>query len=260
MDRSLEMAVGLIAILKAGGAYLPLDPSYPPERLEYMLEDSGASVVLTREHLSKTIPDQIEHVISLDSQWSLIAGEPTENPKSDVQPDHLAYVIYTSGTTGKPKGVMIPHQQLVSHNLAVIREFGLQPADRILQFASISFDIAVEELFPSWVCGSAVVLRTEEMASSISRFIEGCDLGKVTVLNLPTAFWHELVRGLSEIRATIPETVRLVVVGGEKASAHAYTNWKGLVDNTRWLNTYGPTETTVTATWYDPEHSGWCID
>ena len=258
MDRSLELAVGLIGIFKAGGAYLPLDPSYPQDRLEYMLEDSEAKVVLIRDHLRETIPPSIDHTICLDTQWNLVDNRPQENPISETASDNLAYLIYTSGTTGKPKGVMIPHYQLISHNLATIRLFDLQPKDRALQFASISFDIAGEEFFPTWLSGACLVLRTDEMASNISKFIERCEATDITILNLPTAFWHELVRGLEETGANIPATVRLVIVGGEKASAPAYQKWKKLVpDTVRWLNSYGPTEATVTATSFDPIRSSW---
>ncbi|MGB7440889.1 MAG: amino acid adenylation domain-containing protein [Coleofasciculaceae cyanobacterium] len=253
LERSLEMAVGFLAILKAGGAYLPLDPNYPSERLAFMLEDSQAPIVLTQQRLVEFLPPHNAKVICLDHDWQAIAQHSQSNLLNQTTPENLAYLIYTSGSTGKPKGVMITHQGMVNHNLAIVKEFELEERDRVLQFASISFDIAVEEIFPTWLSGAALVLRSEDMLSSTLDFLRFVNQEQVTILDLPTAFWHEIVNGMSPDKQALLETVRLVVVGGEKASRSAYTAWSQIAgDCCRWLNTYGPTETTVTATVYEP--------
>ncbi|WP_299409950.1 non-ribosomal peptide synthetase [Acaryochloris sp. IP29b_bin.148] len=253
LERSLEMAIGFLGIFKAGGAYLPLDPQYPSERLAFMLEDSQAPIILTQKHLVATLPAHQAHVICLDEDWSDIAKHSESQPANQTTQDSLAYIIYTSGSTGKPKGVMIPHRGLVNHNLAMAKQFELGVEDRVLQFASISFDIAVEELFPTWLSGATVVLRPDNIISSIKAFLDFVAHKQITILNFPTAYWHELVNGMQQLKCDLPPAVRLVVVGGEKASNSVYAIWQELVgERCRWLNTYGPTETSVTATAYEP--------
>jgi len=271
VERSLEMAVGLLGILKAGGAYVPLDPAYPQERLAFMLQDAQVSVLLTQQRLVEKLsehqpvnpsdsegePEVAERtfprILGLDADWEAIAQESEDNPVTGVAPENLAYVIYTSGSTGKPKGVLLAHQGLVNHCVAVAKHFGLQSRDRILQFSSISFDISVEELFPSWISGASVILRSEDMVASSTALWQAIEQQRLTVLNLPTAYWHQWVHSLSLSNQPLPQTLRLVVVGGEKASPTTFSTWRQLagVDRIRWLNAYGPTETTVTATLYE---------
>jgi aspartate racemase len=253
VERSIEMVVGFLGILKAGGAYVPLDPSYPHERRAYKLQDAQAPVILTQERLVASLPDHKALVICLDADWELIAQQSSENPVSGTTVQNLAYVIYTSGSTGNPKGVMITHQGMVNHSVAIAKQFDLKNSDRVLQFSSMSFDIIIEELFPALLSGATVIFRTEEMLSSTASFLQFVEREQVSILNFPTAFWHELVNGMSLLKQPMPSSVRLVVVGGEKASRSAYSTWLQLVgEYPRWLNTYGPTETTVTATVYDP--------
>ncbi|MHB9105595.1 MAG: non-ribosomal peptide synthetase [Armatimonadota bacterium] len=252
LERSLWMAVGLLGTLKAGGAYLPLDPAYPRERLAFMLDDAQAPVVVTTERLRDSLPDFAGTAVCLDAERAAIEREPVDNPEGGTAPDHLAYVIYTSGSTGTPKGVLVTHRGMVNHNLAAVELYGLQPGDRMLQFSSLNFDMAVEEIFPTWIAGATLVFRGENALQSGREFTEWLAREKVTVLDLPTAFWHEWVHELAAGTA-LPPDVRLVIVGGEKAQAPVYAEWQRLAGKSvRWLNTYGPTETTVIATLYDP--------
>ena len=263
-DRSPEMVIAFLGILKAGAAYLPLDPSYPPERRLYQLQDSNLSILLTQAHLETTVVPKSfgGKVLCLDRDWTGdLAAFPTTNPLNVSTNLSLAYLIYTSGSTGNPKGVMVPHRGLVNHCFAMRQVFELTARDRMLQFSSMSFDIIIEELYPTLVTGAMLVLRSDAIASSISHFIQFVRSHQVTVLDLPTAFWHELVRGIGTLNMPLPDCVRLVVVGGEKASKSAYQHWLAQLANpawssvgppVRWLNTYGPTETTVSATVYDP--------
>ncbi|PSB49859.1 non-ribosomal peptide synthetase [Cyanosarcina cf. burmensis CCALA 770] len=253
LERSLEMVVGFLGILKAGGAYVPLDPSYPSARLAFMLEDSQPLAILTQKRLLEVLPDRGAKVICLDTNWQEICQQKPENPVVEINSEHLAYIMYTSGSTGKPKGVMITHQGLVNHNLAIAELFELTASDRVLQSASISFDISVEEIFPTWISGASLILRNEEVLTSTRNLLEFIKREQITILDLPTALWHEIVHGMCEFGEKVPDCVRLVVVGGEKASAVAYLHWWNLVgDRCRWINTYGPTETTVSATFYEP--------
>ncbi|MFB2937533.1 amino acid adenylation domain-containing protein [Aerosakkonemataceae cyanobacterium BLCC-F154] len=259
VERSLEMIVGLLGILKAGGAYVPLDPVYPMERLAYMVSDAQVQVLLTQEKLLPLFAQQIvQHIICLDTNWGIF-DESEENIPDSIQPDCLAYMIYTSGSTGKPKGVLISHRSLINFTRAAISEYEISQSenptgtlrDRILQFASISFDAAVEEIYPCLITGGTLVLRTDEMLSSPSTFLKACQDWKVTVLELPTAYWQQLVSELATTNLVLPKTLRLVIIGGERVLPESVRIWQQQVgDYPQLLNTYGPTEATVVATAY----------
>src|SRR5262249_34449765 len=141
VERSEDMVVGLLAILKAGGAYVPLDRAYPVERLTYMLEDSQASVLLTEQRFANLPRASAVSRRCLDAGWDVISTHSADNPATNVQGRNVAYVIYTSGSTGQPKGVMIEHRSLVSFTHAAADAYGMTFRDRVLQFASISFDV-----------------------------------------------------------------------------------------------------------------------
>ncbi|MCA9977377.1 MAG: AMP-binding protein, partial [Anaerolineales bacterium] len=204
LERSPEMAVGLLGILKAGGAYVPLDPKYPTDRLQYMLADSEAALLLTQADLRARLT-MTKPVLCLDADWAAqIAAQPTTPPASMATPQSLAYLIYTSGSTGQPKGVMVPQQALVNHNLALIAQYGLTTADRVLQFAALSFDVAAEEMFPTWLSGGTVVLRTETVLASFADFTRFVDEQGMTVLNLPASYWQEWVGFLVATGTAVP--------------------------------------------------------
>jgi amino acid adenylation domain-containing protein len=254
LRRSLELPLALLAVLKSGAACVPLDPAYPKERLTYMLEDSQTALVLTQAGLLAEVTDFDAEVVNLDTDWKLFAGESRDNLRSGVKPENLAYVIYTSGSTGKPRGVLLTHGGLVNHNVAAVQLFGMTTTDRMAQFASISFDIAVEEIFPTWIAGGALVVREEDASLAVGDFLRWVREKRVTALDLPTAYWHELVRELSESALRLPESLRIVIVGGEKASSAALTAWRKIAGpRVRWVNTYGPTETSVIVTSFEPQ-------
>ena len=146
VERSVEMLVGVLGILKAGGAYVPLDPAYPTERLHYMLQDCGASFLLTQAAIATLLPAGAAWAITLDAQWGQIAAGPDHNPgHGELHPRNLAYVIYTSGSTGQPKGVMVEHRGVCNLMSAQRAAFDVHPDSRVLQFASPSFDALVRD-------------------------------------------------------------------------------------------------------------------
>ena len=253
-ERSLEMIVGLLGILKAGGAYIPLDPQLPPERLVYILSDSQIEILLTQEKLKAKLPEHQCITICLDTNWVVINQQSKENPVSEVNLNNLAYTIYTSGSTGKPKGVMIEHLALMNFVTVATKEYGITYQDRFLQFASISFDTSVQEIYPCLSVGGTVVLRTEEMLLSSDDFWQHCRDWQLTVLDLPTAYWHQLTTELSTADPRIPECLRLVIIGGEEAKLEYVQRWKRGVSHLshppQLVNGYGPTEATVMTSFY----------
>jgi amino acid adenylation domain-containing protein len=249
VERSFEMIVGILGILKAGGAYVPIDPNYPSDRLAFMLEDSSVPVLLTQQKLVEKLPPNSAHVITLDSDWEEIAAYSEKNPSRGVKPENLAYVIYTSGSTGKPKGVLIEHRSLVNYTIVASAEYGIQERDHILQFSSISFDVSAEEIYTSLISGATLVLRTDTMLDSVEVFLQKCSNWEITVMALPTAYWHELTIFLSQEKFTLPSSLRLIIIGGEKALPERLKTWFECVgQQIRLVNNYGPTETTVGAT------------
>jgi amino acid adenylation domain-containing protein len=246
------MVVGLLGILKAGGAYVPLDPAYPSERLAFMLEDSAVPVLLTQQRLVDRLPQHEAQIVCLDTQWEAIAQYSSQNIAGGVNAENLAYVIYTSGSTGKPKGVIIQHRSLVNYTTAVCIEYEIEKCDRFLQFSSISFDVSAEEIYTSLIKGATLVLRTDSMLDSIGVFLQKCRDWEITVLALPTAYWHELTAFLNKETFALSPSLRLVIIGGEKALPERLKTWIEYVgQRVRLVNNYGPTEATVGATIYD---------
>ncbi|HEX8770848.1 MAG TPA: condensation domain-containing protein, partial [Acidimicrobiales bacterium] len=212
LSRSVELAVGLLGVLKAGGAVVPLDPAYPPERLRFMVRDAGAAVVLGGGERAGDMGDGVE-VVRLDDHappWASLDPAP---PARVVDGGHLAYVIYTSGSTGEPRGVMLTHGGLVNHHQAVIDLYGLCPADRVLQFCSLGFDASIEEIFPSLASGATVVFRPDDSPLLGRGWLQWLSDQAITVMDLPTAYWHAWTRDLEALGAAPPPELRLVVVG-----------------------------------------------
>lgn len=252
LERSPELIAALLGVLKAGGAYVPLDPSYPDKRLAFMIDDSHARVLVTDEELAGRLPERGLPVVRLSADWDALAREAAENPAQQASPENLVYIVYTSGSTGSPKGVEVTHRALVNYVQTVCEELALGPADRILQFASASFDTSAEEIFSCLASGATLMLRTESMLDSISVFVGKCAEWRVTVLDLPTAFWHELCVALSTELLQLPETLRVVYIGGEKARPDRLSAWRERTGSrVRLVNGYGPTEATVVSTMCD---------
>ena len=251
-SRSLDMIVGLFGILKAGAAYLPIDPAYPNARVTEIVGDSCITILVTETRVLANFDRIKPTVICLDTQWQSIAPHSRLNPEPTANLNNLAYVIYTSGSTGGPKGVLIEHRSLAEYVDFAGREFDLTTEDRVLQFASSSFDTSAEEIFPTLARGATLVLRSDAMVSSISLFLERCSEWGITVLDLPTAFWHELTLALEDQELSLPDSVRLVIIGGERAQTQRLKQWHNVVPSTvRLLNTYGPTEATIVTTFAD---------
>jgi len=251
---SLNLPVAMLGVLKAGCACLPLDLNYPEERLELMLDDAQPAAVLTEEQLTPTLSFSKAKLVCLDSQAAQVFRGIQTNLEHSTTAESVAYVIYTSGSTGKPRGVLLPHRGLANHNQSAVTLYDLRPEDRVMQFSSISFDIAIEEIFPTLMCGAGIVLKTGSLSLQVDEFLQWIQRHRVSVLDLPTAFWHELVHQLEASESiALPGSLRLVILGGEKASTKAYRVWEKFAGNrVRLINTYGPTEASVIVTAFEP--------
>jgi amino acid adenylation domain-containing protein len=256
LDPAFEFAIAVLAVMKSGGACVPLDPNYPQERINYMLRDVQAQVLITEKGMPVGEAPEGCEILILSDLTETLSSQSTSNPVSGVTANDIAYVIYTSGSTGKPRGVLLAHSGLVNYNTATSLMYGIGPSDRMLQFCSISFDIAVEELFCTWESGATVVLRSAEMSLAVPEFLAWVERQGITILDLPTAYWHEWVHHLSELKEPVPPSVRLVIVGGERASSKACAAWSNAVGRrVRWINTYGPTEASISVTAFEPSYA-----
>ncbi|HEX6203391.1 MAG TPA: amino acid adenylation domain-containing protein, partial [Thermoanaerobaculia bacterium] len=247
-ERRPRALAGLLGVLAAGACWVPLDPRAPRRRLAEMAADAGLSAVLVDPSLAGDAADWGVPRVDL----AAVDGAPPE-PAADLaaaaDPADLAYVLFTSGSSGRPKAVAVEHRSAATYAAAAARRFALAPGDRLLQFASFAFDTVVEEVFATLAAGATLVLRDDAMIASAERFTAAVAAAGITVLDLPTAWWHHLVDGLDAGGLELPEDVRLVVIGGEAAAPAHVARWRRLAPRARLLNTYGPTETTVVAAW-----------
>ncbi len=244
MARSPAFVTAMLAIWKAGAAFVPMDPGYPQATLEIIAQDSAARLVLT-DDTAPTLDAPLRDINDLTQT----AGALPSRDQRDL--DDLAYVIFTSGSTGRPKGVMIIHRSLAAHADAIVPLFGLEPTDRVLQFAALSFDVALEEIIPTLTRGATLVLRSEAMSQSVQECLNQIEAHDITVANLPTGFWVALTDVLDSLDAPFPARVRLMIVGGERVPLSVLKRWRARLPEVRWLNGYGPTETTITCTTHE---------
>ncbi|PHM61079.1 non-ribosomal peptide synthetase [Xenorhabdus ishibashii] len=255
VERGLDMIIGLFGILKAGAGYIPLDPAYPAERLIYQLSDCKPAILLTQKHLQTRLPIQDITIWLLDDEihQDNLQKQPVYNPdhrQMGIQPHHLAYIIYTSGSTGNPKGVMLEHRNVVSLIHAHCQISEPCPEDRILQFVTFAFDISVSDIFPTLASGATLVLRPPHIKIPNNAFVDFLREQKVTIINIPTAFWHQWAQEMKARRVGFSPSIRTVIVGGDKVEYRYLMDWLSCPEtqSCRWFNAYGPTEITITAT------------
>lgn len=246
LPRMPQTVVAILAVMWCGAAYVPLDPVGPVSRLNMVLDDATPALVLTLQEYQPHLPHH-QKVLCLDACDDR-QTDPMYTPAA-IPSDALAYLMYTSGSTGQPNGVMVSHQALTHFVAAANLEYKVQAHDRVLQFAPFHFDASVEELFLGLCNGATLVLRTEAMLESMPAFLNACERLRISVLDLPTAFWHELAYALGCGRVQLPHALRLVLIGGEAALPERLHRWREHAPaHLELLNTYGPTEATVICT------------
>ncbi|MEH2014121.1 non-ribosomal peptide synthetase [Nostoc sp.] len=242
VERSLEMVVGVLGILKAGGAYVPLDYTYPQERLAFMLQDAQVSVLLTQEKLKAGLPNHQAEIICLDTNWQSI-DYGLDNPTHNITSNNLAYVIYTSGSTGQPKGVQIQHQSAVNLLNAVAKEPGLTAEDTLLSVTSLSFDIAVSEIFLPLSVGAKLVLVSREVAADGTQLLKALTTSGATFMQPTPVTWRLL------LAAGWQGSPQLKMISTGEALPRELANQLLPKGACLW-NLYGPTETTIWSTGY----------
>ncbi|MFG3026221.1 amino acid adenylation domain-containing protein [Streptomyces sp. NPDC048254] len=252
VEPSAGLAVAMLGIMKAGAAFVPLDPDYPAARLSHLLEHSGAAVVVAQPETAARLPHGNAELLLLDAGFTEIAGEPALPPRVAVSPDSTACVIYTSGSTGAPKGVLITHRGLTNLAQAAAGTFGLGPGQRFLQLASVSFSAALEEIFPALLSGATLLMAGYQRAlPTVRHFLQILERYEVTGFEITTAYWHQLGDELAESGQRLPDTVRWVVMGGDRVRPDRVLAWRE--SGIPLIHVYGPTESTATATYH---HSG----
>ena len=239
----------LLGIFKAGFTYMPVElKRYPNSRIRYILEDANCGILINLDQEAKNFTATIDLCQILDFSEGIRENGEFENLaiNQEIPFNDNAYIIYTSGSTGIPKGVIISHKNLLNHNLGVIDDFALCISDKVLQFGALGFDLSIEEIFPTLLTGASLVLLPDGMTDDYRRFMEFIQLERITVLDMPTAYWHKMANLLEKY--PLPKSVRLTVIGGEKAALESFALWQRFASQIRLINTYGPTETTVIAT------------
>ncbi len=258
LERSLDCIVSLLAILKAGGIFVPLDPSSPAERIRQIVGQVEARVVITDRQFASRI--HLPHgLVSLYLDESLEV-QPHKNPSNRNKPEDAAYIIYTSGSTGQPKGVVVSHRAIVNHSVECRKHYGINSRDRVLQFSPLHFDASLEQIFPALIAGSVLMIRDAEVWSP-KQFSQLLQNEQLTVIDLPTTYWHELVDYWEATRTAFANhSLRLAIVGGDAMSADRVEKWRRIsLSKTRLVNAYGPTEATITAASFDlAESEGIC--
>ena len=247
MERSLEMVVGIYGTMKAGAAYVPIDPTYPQDRLEFMLQDANAPVLLTQEKLLPKLPPHQAKVVCVDSHWAVIAREITTAPKTDVAPSNLAYMIYTSGSTGKPKGAMNTHRGICNRLLWMQDAYQLTADDRVMQKTPFSFDVSVWEFFWPLLTGARLIVARPEGHRDSAYLMELIKAQQITTLHFVPSMLQVFLRepGVENCR-----TLRRVICSGEALSFELQELFFSCLPDTELHNLYGPTEAAVDVTYW----------
>ncbi|HEX2091425.1 MAG TPA: amino acid adenylation domain-containing protein [Longimicrobiaceae bacterium] len=245
LERSPEMLVALLGILRAGGAFVPLDPSYPEDRLAYLVEDAAVPVLLTQERLLDRLPAHAAETVCLDRDWPAVAGESDAPLEDPTHGETLAYVIYTSGSTGHPKGVRVEHGNLLNTLLACREAFGVRPGDTLPSLASYAFDIWLFEALLPLLCGGAVRMIPAERITDMEALVG--ELRDAALLHAVPALMRQIARAVAASGRPLPG-VRRAFVGGDVVPADLWPEIRAAFPEAELWVLYGPTEGTILCT------------
>ena len=246
LERSFEMVVGLLGILKAGGAYLPLDPSYPRERLAYVLKDGQVSVLLTQERFRSQFSSYSGKVLALDAQWNEVAIENDTNLQNITGLENLVYVIYTSGSTGQPKGAMNVHAGLCNRLRWMQQQYGLDANDRVLQKTPFTFDVSVWEFFWPLLTGARLVMAQPGGHQDVDYLNATIQDSHITTIHFVPAMLNIWLQSQGAANCT---TLKRVICSGEALSLEAQKRFHSKL-GAELHNLYGPTEASIDVTYW----------
>ena len=246
MERSLEMVVGIYGILKAGGAYMPLDPDYPAERIEFMIEDTNATVILTQQHLIDQLPQVNAQFICIDSEWNEICRQSDSNFESNVKANNAAYVIFTSGSTGRPKGAVNEHRGIVNRLLWMQEEYRLDATDRVIQKTPYSFDVSVWEFFWPLLNGATLVVARPGGHRDSAYLINTIVKNNITTIHFVPSMLQIFLEDRNVSSCTC---LKRVICSGEALPYMLQERFFKLLD-AELHNLYGPTEAAVDVTYW----------
>jgi amino acid adenylation domain-containing protein len=259
VSRSPDLVVGLLGILKSGAAFVPIDPTYPPERLAVIVQNAGIDLALTQDDLRAVLEDRVASVVSLDGDQSQIARESPNALCLESTPDQLAYTIYTSGSTGTPKGVLIPHRGVLNNIWDLNTSFDVGPDDRLMLLSSLSFDMSVYEVFGTLAAGGCLVIPGAADARDPVRWTRLMVRHFVTVWNSAPALLGMLVEYLETEGRGAPPALRLAILGGDWIPVTLPDRLRALVDGLQFISLGGATEASIHSTIYPvgPVDPGW---
>ncbi|MBF0099846.1 MAG: amino acid adenylation domain-containing protein [Desulfobacterales bacterium] len=245
MESSLDLVIGMLGILKAGGGYVPLDITYPSERLAYMLTNSNTTVLLTQSCLAAQLPVSGLSLICSDTQWHKIENEGVENPVNCSTPDTLAYIIYTSGSTGKPKGIEMPHRALVNLIQWQNNPTTFYKATKTLQFTPISFDVSFQEIFSTLCSGGTLVMMPPFIRRDPQGLLHFLKDKEIEKLFLPPAALQQLAMAAIDSEITLPHLRDIITAGDQLQIVPAIEDFFNNIPHCSLHNHYGPSETHV---------------
>jgi len=236
LERGCEWGIAFLGALKAGGVYVPIDPTLPPERIEFVCQDAGVRTILTTTAHQNELPEHVARLIYLDASDGS-SPDPEPLLAADSGPEDLAYIIYTSGSTGRPKGCLLQHLALCNLALAQTERFDLRPGERVLQFARIGFDASIAEICATLAAGATLCLspQNELLGPALAPTLQRWQITNVTLPPVALAWLQP---------SDVPQ-LKTVIVAGEQCPTETAARW---AQHVRFINAYGPTETTVCAT------------
>jgi nonribosomal peptide synthetase MxcG len=258
LPRGADAVIAFLGVLKARGTYVPIDTSYPAGRVTAILASAAPRLVVTHAASAASISAlsdaEVPPAVLLVDR---LQRGPSGGARPGVRRDDAAYVFFTSGSTGQPKGVTIDHRALANYAHAASLAYGVRPGDRVLQAASLGFDLSLEEIVIALTAGAALVIRSAGPIESVQGFFEECVEQRLTVLSITSALWHELTLRLADGSVALPPLIRLVILGADVARPDVLSAWQRATHGkVRLINSYGLTETTIVATvWEAPEEA-----
>ncbi len=251
LHKSLELIIGILGVLKAGGAYVPVDPGYPKDRIRFMLQDTAAELLLTKETHIESLKEIFtdDKIIALDRDWEKINSGIDGISGYDIKPGQLAYVLYTSGSTGQPKGVAVQHDSLANHLLWFNRQYQLTKDDSSLLISSFSFDGSMTATWPVLLSGGTLHLPQDDLfdPAAVLQYISE---NSITYIKTLPGIFSALVEQLPLQNNQLCKSLRLIIVGGERMNIADFKTYINVYPNILFANHYGPTECTISSSYY----------